>query len=157
MQKIVTYLWFDHQAEEAATFYTSLFKNSIITGITHDHDVEPGKNGYVREVAFRLEGQDFLALNGGPQYIFNEAISLLVKCQTQQEIDDLWHKLTEGGEERPCGWLKDKYGVFWQVFPAKTLERLRDPDPEKARRVMNAMLQMKKIDIAELERVYAQP
>lgn len=156
MQKIVTYLWFDKQAEEATTFYTSLFKNSGITGITHDDDAGPGKKGSVTTVEFKLEGQDFIALNGGPQYKFTEAVSLFVKCQTQQEIDELWHNLSEGGEERPCGWLKDKYGVFWQIFPAKILELLRDPDPKKSQRVMKAMLQMKKIDLAELERVYAQ-
>lgn len=156
MQKIVTYLWFDHQAEEAATFYTSLFKNSSITGITYDYDAGPGKKSSVRTVEFKLEDQGFIALNGGPQYTFTEAISLFVKCQTQQEIDDLWYTLSEGGEERPCGWLKDKYGVFWQISPTNILERLRDPDPKKSRRVMKAMLQMKKIDIAELERAYTQ-
>jgi predicted 3-demethylubiquinone-9 3-methyltransferase (glyoxalase superfamily) len=156
MQKIVTYLWFDYQAEEAATFYTSLFKNSGLTGTTHDYDAETAKKGRVMTVEFKLEGQDFIALNGGPQYTFSEAVSLFVKCQTQQEIDELWHKLSEGGEERPCGWLKDKYGVFWQISPANMLDLLRDPDPEKANRVMQAMLQMKKIDSVELERVYAQ-
>jgi predicted 3-demethylubiquinone-9 3-methyltransferase (glyoxalase superfamily) len=156
MQKIVTYLWFDNQAEEAAKFYTSLFKNSTITEVTHYPEAESDKKSRVMTVSFQLEGQDFIALNGGPKYKFTEAVSLFVNCNTQEEIDELWAKFTEGGEAGPCGWLKDKYGLSWQIAPARVMEMLRDPDPEKVRRVTDVMWKMGKLDLAALERAYDQ-
>jgi predicted 3-demethylubiquinone-9 3-methyltransferase (glyoxalase superfamily) len=149
MQKITPFLWFDTQAEEAMNFYTSIFKNSKVLGVT------PGPNGRAMSVNFELEGQEFIGLNAGPQFKFNEAISFLVDCKTQEEVDELWEKLTaDGGEESMCGWLKDKYGLSWQIIPTALSEMLSDPDPEKAGRVMQAMLKMNKIDIQELERAY---
>jgi len=143
MQKITTFLWFDNQAEEAAEFYTSVFKDSKINRVTHSQ-------GKVLTVVFQLFGQEFIALNGGPLFKFTEAISLFVDCETQREVDYYWAKLSDGGHEQ-CGWLKDRYGLSWQIIPRRLMELLRDKDPERAKRVMQAMLQMKKIDIAGLE------
>src|SRR5215207_1685988 len=152
MKKITPFLWFDDQAEEAMNFYVSIFKNSRVLGVT------PGPNGVAQSVTFELEGQEFMALNAGPQFKFNEAISFFVSCKTQEEVDELWEKLTaDGGEESMCGWLKDKYGLSWQIIPTALGEMLGDPDPEKAGRVMQAMLQMNKIDIAGLKQAYEQP
>jgi predicted 3-demethylubiquinone-9 3-methyltransferase (glyoxalase superfamily) len=151
-QKIKTFLWFDKEAEEAAKFYTSTFKNSRITTVARYGDAGPGPKGSAMTVAFELEGQEFLALNGGPQFKFTEAISLLVTCDSQQEIDELWSKLTAGGQESQCGWLKDRYGLSWQIVPSALPHLLQDPDPAKSARVMQAMLQMKKMDLARLER-----
>ncbi|HSL30769.1 MAG TPA: VOC family protein [Anaerolineales bacterium] len=149
MQKITPFLWFDNQAEEAMNFYVSVFKNSRVLGVT------PGPNGTAQSVTFELEGQEFIGLNAGPQFKFNEAISFFVDCKTQEEVDDLWGKLTaDGGEESMCGWLKDKYGLSWQIIPSVLGQLLSDPDPVKAQRVMQAMLQMQKIDIAALQRAY---
>jgi predicted 3-demethylubiquinone-9 3-methyltransferase (glyoxalase superfamily) len=154
-QKIVTYLWFDRQAEEAAKHYTSIFKNSKVGSVTRYGDAGPGPKGTAMVVNFQLEGQEFIALNGGPQFKFTEAISLLVNCDTQKEVDDLWKKLSAGGQEGQCGWLKDKFGLSWQIIPSALFELIRDQDPEKSKRVMEAMLQMKKIDIAGLKRAYS--
>jgi predicted 3-demethylubiquinone-9 3-methyltransferase (glyoxalase superfamily) len=154
-QKITTFLWFDGNAEEAASFYTAIFKDSKILNVARYGDAGPGPKGSAMTVTFELEGQEFIALNGGPQFKFTEAISLLVNCETQKEVDDLWSKLTEGGEESQCGWLKDKYGLSWQIIPKALFELLQDPDPKKAKRVMEAMLQMKKIDVGLLEKAAA--
>jgi predicted 3-demethylubiquinone-9 3-methyltransferase (glyoxalase superfamily) len=154
-QKIVTYLWFDGQAEEAAKHYTSIFKNSKILSVSRYGDAGPGRKGTAMIVNFQLEGQEFIALNGGPQFKFTEAISLLVNCESQKEVDELWSRLSAGGEEGQCGWLKDKYGLSWQIIPAALPEMLQDRDPAKSKRVMEAMLQMKKIDIAGLKRAYS--
>jgi predicted 3-demethylubiquinone-9 3-methyltransferase (glyoxalase superfamily) len=153
-QKITTFLWFDGQAEEAAKHYISIFKNSKITNIARYGQAGPGPRGSVMTVAFELEGQPFVALNGGPQFKFTEAISLLVNCDNQKEVDELWSRLSAGGEEGPCGWLKDKFGLSWQIVPAALQEMIGDKDPSKSKLVMEAMLQMKKIDIAALERAY---
>ncbi len=151
MQKITPFLWFDDQAEEAAKFYVSIFKNAQITHVT------PGPNNKAMWVSFEIEGLTFYALNGGPQYKFTEAISLFVDCGDQSEVDELWGKLiSDGGEESQCGWLKDKYGLSWQIIPKALSQLLGDPDPAKAGRVMQAMLQMKKIDIAGLQKAYDQ-
>jgi predicted 3-demethylubiquinone-9 3-methyltransferase (glyoxalase superfamily) len=152
MQKITTHLWFAHQAEEAATFYTSVFNNSKILDVSRYGAGAPLPEGTVMTVSFQLEGQQFIALNGGPHQPFNDAISLLVNCESQQEVDELWERLSDGGEEGPCGWLKDRYGLSWQIIPGVLSQLLTDPDPAKAQRVMQAMLAMKKIDIAELRR-----
>jgi predicted 3-demethylubiquinone-9 3-methyltransferase (glyoxalase superfamily) len=160
LQKITPNLWFDNQAEEAANFYVSIFKNAKIGDITRygeaAAEISGKPKGSVMTITFQIEGQEFTALNGGPQFKFTEAISLLVNCESQQEVDELWEKLSEGGEEGPCGWLKDKYGVSWQVVPRILDEMIRDPDPVKAERVMKAMLQMQKIDIAGLQQAYDQ-
>lgn len=160
MQKITPFLWFDNQAEEAANFYVSLFKNSRIGSTTHYEEevakVSGQPQGTVMTVEFQLDGQDFIALNGGPHFKFTEAISFSVSCETQEEIDELWDKLTEGGEEGQCGWLKDKYGLSWQIVPPVLGELLADKDAEKSKRVMKAMLQMKKIDIQSLKQAYEQ-
>jgi len=148
MQKIVPFLWFDGQAEEAANFYVSIFKNSRIVKISG------GSGGKVMGVTFQLEGQDFIALNGGPHFKFTPAISLFVNCYSQDEVDDLWERLSVGGEKQRCSWLKDKYGVSWQIVPTALGEMLQDKDPEKSKRVMQAMLQMDKIDIGGLRRAY---
>jgi predicted 3-demethylubiquinone-9 3-methyltransferase (glyoxalase superfamily) len=153
-QKIVTYLWFDGKAEEAAKHYTSIFKNSKILSVTRHGDAGPGPKGTSMIVNFQLESQEFIALNGGPQFKFTEAISLLVNCDTQKEVDDLWSKLTAGGEEGQCGWLKDKFGLSWQIIPSALMELMQDRDPKKSKRVMEAMFQMKKIDIAGLKRAH---
>ncbi len=157
MQKITPFLWFDDQAEEAATFYTSIFKNSKILNVSRYGEAGPGPQGTVMTVTFEIEGQKFTALNGGPQYKFTEAISFYVNCQTQAEVDTLWTRLSEDGEEGPCGWLKDKFGVSWQIVPTVLGELLNDPDPVKSQRVVQAMLQMKKIEIAKLQQAHAQP
>jgi predicted 3-demethylubiquinone-9 3-methyltransferase (glyoxalase superfamily) len=161
MQKITPFLWFDTQAEEAVNLYISLFKNSKIGTISR-YSEEMAKaagrpKGSVMVVTFQLDGQEFIALNGGPQFKFNEAVSFLVNCETQEEVDRLWEKLSEGGEPNQCGWLKDRYGVSWQIVPTILVKLMSDPDPEKSRRVMSAMLQMKKIDIAGLKRANEQP
>jgi predicted 3-demethylubiquinone-9 3-methyltransferase (glyoxalase superfamily) len=150
MQKITTFLTFDGRAEEAVNHYASIFKNSKIIRMTRYGDGAPVANGTVMSASFELEGQEFMALNGGPTFGFAQGISLFVKCQTQKEVDELWEKLCEGGEPGPCGWLKDKFGVSWQIIPDALGELLGDPDPVKAQRVMQAMLQMKKIVIADL-------
>lgn len=156
MQKITTFLWFDNNVEEAINFYTSIFNNSKVLSISRYGEAGPGPAGTVMSATFQLEGQQFMALNGGPQYQFTPAISLFVDCQTQEEVNTLWAKLTEGGEEGPCGWLKDKFGLSWQIIPRALGEMLSDPDPVKSQNVMQAMFQMKKIDIAGLQRVYEQ-
>jgi predicted 3-demethylubiquinone-9 3-methyltransferase (glyoxalase superfamily) len=156
MQKITPFLWFNDQAEEAMNFYTAIFKNSKISSVSRYGEGGPGPQGSVMTATFELNGQEFMALNGGPLFTFTEAISFFVNCETQAEVDELWEKLTEGGEESQCGWLKDKYGLSWQIVPSVLGELLNDPDAEKARRVMNAMLQMKKIDIAGLRSAYEQ-
>jgi predicted 3-demethylubiquinone-9 3-methyltransferase (glyoxalase superfamily) len=155
MQKISPFLWFDNQAEEAAKFYASVFKNSRIGRIARYGDAGPGPKGSVMTVEFQLEGQDFVALNGGPEFKFTEAISLSVLCKTQDEIDEFWKKLTQGGQEVQCGWLKDKYGLSWQIVPEVLPKMMSDPDPEKTNRVMEAVLKMKKFDIATLEKAYS--
>ena len=156
MPKITPFLWFNDQAEEAMNFYTAIFKNSKISSVSRYGDGGPGQPGSVMTATFELDGQEFMALNGGPLFTFTEAISFFVNCETQAEVDELWEKLTEGGEESQCGWLKDKYGLSWQIVPSVLGELLNDPDAEKAGRVMNAMLQMKKIDIAGLRAAYEQ-
>lgn len=160
MQKITPFLWFNDNAEEAVNFYVSIFKNSEVRRLTR-YDSESAKasgqpEGSVMTVDFQLAGQDFIALNGGPQFKFSEAISFSVDCKTQQEVDEYWKKLSAGGEEGPCGWLKDKYGLSWQIVPTALVEMLQDKDPEKVKRVTHAMLQMKKLDIATLKRAYEQ-
>jgi predicted 3-demethylubiquinone-9 3-methyltransferase (glyoxalase superfamily) len=154
MQKITPFLWFDNNAEEAIDFYVSVFKNSKVGNLTRYGDAGPGPAGTVMIGTFQLAGQDFIALNGGPQFKFTEAISFSIDCETQEEVDEYWKKLTAGGEESMCGWLKDKFGLSWQVIPRQLGEMMGDKDPEKAKRVMNAMLQMKKIDIAVLKQAY---
>lgn len=154
MPKIDPFLWFDTQAEEAANFYVSVFNNSKIVNINRCRQAGPGPKGGVMSVVFQLDGREFIALNGGPVFKFTEAISLIVHCKTQEEVDTYWARLLEGGEESRCGWLKDKYGLSWQIIPTLLGEMLSDPDPKKAKRVMEAMLKMKKIDIAELKRTY---
>ena len=161
MQKITPCLWFDDQAEEAVEFYTAIFRNSKIVNVARygeaGHEVHGNPAGTVMTVAFELDGQAFTALNGGPMFKFNEAISFQVNCETQEEVDYYWEKLSEGGDRnaQQCGWLKDKYGVSWQVVPRVLLEMINDPDFEKSQRVMKVMLRMKKIDIDELKRAYA--
>ena len=150
-QKITPFLWFDNQAEEAMNFYLSIFKNSKVLSVS------PGPNGTVMSVSFELAGQEFMALNAGPQFKFTEAISFFVNCETQAEVDELWGKLTEGGEESRCGWLKDKFGLSWQIIPKALGEMLQDKDPVKAQRVMEAMLKMNKIDTQVLKQAYDQP
>ena len=161
MQKITPFLWFDNQAEEAANFYVSIFKNSKILNVTQYSEAASAAAerpaGSVMTVAFQLDGQDFVALNGGPVFSFTPAISFAVNCETQEEIDHLWESLTVGGEEVECGWLKDKYGVSWQIVPTVLTELLQDEDAEKSERVMKAMLQMKKLDIAALKQASEQP
>ena len=154
MQKITPFLWFDGKAEEAANFYTSIFENSKILNISRYGEEGPGPAGTAMTVTFQLDGQEFTALNGGPMFKFTEAISFFVRCETQEEIDQLWEKLSEGGEEEQCGWLKDKYGLSWQIIPVALMEMLQDKDPEKSKRVMEAMLQMQKIDIKTLRQAY---
>jgi predicted 3-demethylubiquinone-9 3-methyltransferase (glyoxalase superfamily) len=157
MQKITPFLWFDQQAEEAMNFYVSIFKNSKILDVTRYGEEGPGKNGSVMSGTFQLEGQEFYALNGGPVFTFSQAISFFVSCETQPEIDAFWEKLSAGGEKQQCGWLKDKYGISWQIVPVLLGRLLNDPDPVKSGRVMKAMLQMKKLDIALLKRAYEHP
>jgi predicted 3-demethylubiquinone-9 3-methyltransferase (glyoxalase superfamily) len=156
MQKITPCLWFDTEGEEAAKFYTSVFPNSKIVDVARYGSAGPRPEGTVMTVSFELDGQKLVALNGGPEFTFNEAISFQVDCKTQEEVDAFWSKLSEGGEEGPCGWLKDRYGVSWQIVPTRLPELLGDPDQEKSQRVMAAMLSMKKIEIDALERAAAQ-
>ena len=157
MQKIRPFLWFDNQAEEAMHFYTSIFKNSKAGKINRYGDGAPGPKGTVMSVTFQLEGQEFMALNGGPHFSFTPAISLFVDCKTQEEVDELWEKLSAGGKKERCGWLKDKYGLSWQIIPSALGDMMQDKDPAKSKRVMQAMLQMEKIDIAGLRKAYEQP
>ena len=155
MKKITPFLWFNDQAEQAAEFYTSIFKNSKIESISRYGNEAPGQKGKVMSASFLLDGQEFIALNGGPAFKFTEAISFFVDCKTQAEVDDLWEKLSAGGEKGQCGWLKDRFGVSWQVVPSTLTELLNDRDADKAGRVMQAMLKMTRIDIAELQHAYA--
>ena len=155
MQKIMPCLWFDNQAEEAANFYVSIFKNSKITGISRYGDVGPGPKGSVMVVTFQLDGEDFMGLNGGPIFKFSEAISLVVKCETQAEIDMFWEKLSEGGKKGVCGWLKDKFGLSWQIVPSQIDEMMKG-DPARSNRVMAAVMKMTKLDIAVLKQAYEQ-
>lgn len=154
MQKITTFLWYNDKAEEAAKFYVSLFKKSQIKEIRRYGDTGPGPKGSVMTVTFELEGQDFIALNGGPHFSFTPAISLFVNCETQEEVDQLWEKLSAGGRKDRCGWLQDKYGLSWQIIPEALSTLMSDPDPAKAGRVMKAMLQMDKIDVGQLQEAY---
>jgi predicted 3-demethylubiquinone-9 3-methyltransferase (glyoxalase superfamily) len=154
VQKITPFLWYDNQAEEAVNFYLSIFDNSRVTKVSRYGEAGPGPKGSVMVETFELDGQEFIALNGGPHFKFTEAISLVVNCETQEEIDEKWEKLSEGGEPGQCGWLKDKYGLSWQIVPPILGELLQDKDPVKSNRVMEAMLKMRKIDIATLKRAY---
>ena len=156
MQKIIPFLWFDDQAEEAMNYYCSIFKNSKIGSITRYGEAGPGAQGTVMSATFQIEGQEFIVLNGGPLFAFTEAISFYVNCETQEEVDELWEKLTEGGEEVQCGWLKDKYGLSWQIVPAGLSELLYSQEAEKSRRAMHAMLQMKKLDIEKIRLAHEQ-
>jgi predicted 3-demethylubiquinone-9 3-methyltransferase (glyoxalase superfamily) len=151
MPRITPNLWFDTQGEEAAEFYCSIFPNSKITNVTHYGDAGPGPVGTVLTVDFVLDGQEYTAINGGPHFTFNEAISLLINCEDQEEVDHYWSKLTDGGQEVQCGWLKDRYGLSWQVCPVGMIELLNDPDPERSQRAMKAMLGMVKLDLAALQ------
>lgn len=155
-QKISPFLWFDNNAEEAVNFYVSVFKDSRILGTTRYGEAGPGPKGTVMTINFQLQGQEFIALNGGPHFKFSEAISFVVHCETQEEIDDFWAKLSEGGQIQQCGWLKDKFGLSWQIVPNILEELFLDKDPEKSKRVMNAMLQLKKFDIKVLKQAYEQ-
>lgn len=157
MRKITPCLWFDTQAEEAANHYVSIFKNSKILDVSYYGEAGPGTAGTVLTVDFEIDGMEITALNGGPQFTFDEAVSLQVHCESQEEIDEYWSRLSEGGQEGPCGWLKDKYGLSWQIVPTILPELLNDPDPEKSQRAMRAMLSMGKFDIAELQRAAEQP
>jgi predicted 3-demethylubiquinone-9 3-methyltransferase (glyoxalase superfamily) len=157
MHKITPFLWFDDQAEEAMNFYVSVFKNSKTGAVTRYGEGGLGPKGAVMTASFQLDGQDFMALNGGPLFKFTEAISFFVNCETQEEVDELWGKLSAGGEPGRCGWLKDKYGLSWQIIPKALSEMLGDKDAEKSKRVIQAMLQMNKIDIAGLKRAYEAP
>ena len=154
MQKITPYLWFEDQAEEAARFYTSIFKNSKIDEISRYGEGGPAPAGSVMLVSFELDGQQFIALNGGPQFQFTEAISFVINCESQEEVDYMWDRLTEGGEESMCGWLKDRYGISWQVVPTALPELLNAPDPEAQQRVMEVFLKMSKIDLPTLRLAY---
>jgi predicted 3-demethylubiquinone-9 3-methyltransferase (glyoxalase superfamily) len=154
MQKITPFLWFAGKAEEAMNFYISIFGNSKIGSVTRYGETGPGQKGTVMSATFQLDGQEFIALNGGPMFTFSPAISFFVNCETQAEVDDLWEKLSEGGERQRCGWLKDKYGVSWQIIPSALGKMLQDKDAEKSKRVMNAMLQMNKIEIKSLKQAY---
>jgi predicted 3-demethylubiquinone-9 3-methyltransferase (glyoxalase superfamily) len=155
-QKITPFLWFDHQAEEAVGFYTSIFKDSKVGTVTRYGEAGPGPKGSVMTMAFELDGQGFVALNGGPQFQFTPAISFVINCESQEEVDHYWETLSAGGQEIQCGWLRDKYGVSWQVVPTVLIDMLHDKDAARAQRVMKAMLQMKKIDIPRLEEAYRQ-
>ena len=153
-QKITPFLWFDGKAEEAMNFYVSIFKSSKVVQLTRYGDAGPGPKGTVMSAIFQLEGQRFYALNGGPQFKFSPAISLFVDCETQQEVDELWEKLSAGGKTNRCGWLDDKFGLTWQIIPTTLGRLLQDKDAAKANRVMKAMMQMDKIDIARLQQAY---
>lgn len=154
MQKITPCLWFDYNAEEAVNHYCAIFKNSKIGKVLRCGESGPGPKGSVLTIAFELEGQEFIALNGGPIFKFNEAISLSVDCKTQTEVDELWERLSDGGQKSQCGWLKDKFGLSWQVVPSALVEMLQDKDATKSARVMAAMMQMNKIDIETLKRAF---
>jgi predicted 3-demethylubiquinone-9 3-methyltransferase (glyoxalase superfamily) len=154
MQKITPFLWFDNNAEEAINFYSSIFKNSKIVNVSRYGEGGPAPKGTLMSATFELEGQTFMALNGGPHFKFNEAISLFVNCETQEEVDELWEKLSSGGEESRCGWLKDKYGLSWQIIPTILGKLMQDEDAVKAKNVMEAMLKMNKIDINALKQAY---
>jgi len=156
MQKITPFLWFDGNAEEAVNFYVSVFKNSKVVRVTRYGDAGPGPKGTVMSATFQLDGQEFFALNGGPQFTFTPAISFFVNCETQAEVDDLWEKLSAGGEKQRCGWLKDKYGVSWQIIPSALGKMLQDKDAGNSKKAFEAMLQMDKIDINALEQAYRQ-
>lgn len=156
MQNITPCLWFDTEGEEAATFYTSVFKNSRILSVSRYGEAGPRPAGSVMTVNFELGGQEFVALNGGPDFSFTEAISFQVSCSSQEEVDEYWDRLSQGGQEGPCGWLKDRYGVSWQVVPTALGELLGDPDPARAQRAMKAMLQMRKIDIEAMRKAVDQ-
>ena len=155
MPSITPCLWFDTQAEDAARFYTSVFENSRIREVTHFGEAGPRPAGMVMTVSFELDGQEFVALNGGPEFSFDEAISFQVSCGNQDEVDEYWARLSEGGEEGPCGWLKDRFGLSWQIVPARLMELVSDPDPRRSQGAIRAMLQMRKIDIAALEEAAA--
>ena len=154
MQKITPFLWFDNNAEEAMKFYMSIFKNSEVVSVTRYGDAGPGPKGTVMSCTFRLEGQTFMALNGGPHFKLTEAFSLFVDCQTQEEVDELWERLSAGGSKSRCGWLKYKFGLSWQIIPRALMEMMRDPDPARSKRVIDAMMQMSKIDTGALKRAY---
>ena len=156
MQKITPFLWFDGNAEEAVNFYVSVFKNSKVVRVTRYGDSGPGPKGPVMSATFQLEGHEFFALNGGPQFTFTPAISFFVNCETQDEVDDLWEKLSAGGDKQRCGWLKDKYGVSWQIIPSALGKMLQDKDAGNSKKALEAMLQMEKIDIKTLEQAYRQ-
>jgi predicted 3-demethylubiquinone-9 3-methyltransferase (glyoxalase superfamily) len=156
MQKITPFLWFDGNAEEAVNFYVSVFKNSKVVRVTRYGDSGPGPKGTVMSATFQLEGHEFFALNGGPQFTFTPAISFFVNCETQDEVDDLWEKLSAGGDQQRCGWLKDKYGVSWQIIPSALGKMLQDKDAGNSKKAFEAMLQMDKIDIKALEQSYRQ-
>jgi predicted 3-demethylubiquinone-9 3-methyltransferase (glyoxalase superfamily) len=153
-QRITTFLWFDNQAEEAMNFYVSIFGNSKTGNVSRYGDAGPGPKGSVLVASFELDGQEFMALNGGPRFKFTEAISLVVKCKTQEEVDHYWDRLSQGGQIQQCGWLKDKFGLSWQIVPTVLGQMMSDPDPKKANRVMAAVLQMTKLDIAKLQQAY---
>ena len=157
MQKITPFLWFNNNAEEAVNFYISIFKNSKIVNISRYGEGGPGPKGTVMSATFELNGQEFMALNGGPHFSFSPAISLFVKCESQQEVDEFWEKLSAGGKKERCGWLTDKYGLSWQIIPNSLGRMLQDKDPEKSKRVMKAMLQMDKINVEALKQAYEQP
>ena len=156
MKKIVPCLWFDDKAEEAMNFYVSIFKNSKVLNVSRYGEARPGKKGTVMTATFQLDGQEIFALNGGPVFTFTEAVSFFVNCETQQEVDELWEKLSDGGEKGRCGWLKDKYGLSWQIVPTILGKLMGDKDPEKSRRVTEAMLKMDKLDINSLKQAYEQ-
>jgi predicted 3-demethylubiquinone-9 3-methyltransferase (glyoxalase superfamily) len=156
MQKITPFLWFDGRVEEAINFYTSIFKNSKLGNIMRYGEAGPGPKGSVMSAEFELDGQEFMALNGGPMFTFSPAISFFVKCQTQEEVDDYWEKLSAGGEIQQCGWLKDKFGVSWQIVPVALGEMLRGKDPARSKRVMQAMFKMRKLDVNVLKLAYEQ-
>ncbi len=151
-QRITPNLWFDTEAEEAAAFYTSVFPNSRVVNVARYSEAGPREAGTVMTVEFELDGQRFVAINGGPQFTFDEAVSFQINCETQEDVDYYWERLTDGGEEGPCGWLKDRFGVSWQVVPAELTSLLSDPDPGRARRATEAMLQMRRIDVEEIKR-----
>jgi predicted 3-demethylubiquinone-9 3-methyltransferase (glyoxalase superfamily) len=156
MQKITPFLWFDDQAEEAAQFYTSLFKNARINNVSRYGEAGPGANGAVMSVTFEIDGQEFIALNGGPVFTFSPALSLFVNCETQEEVDTLWEKLSEGGEKQQCGWLKDRFGLTWQIVPIGLNDLLHGSNERKSKAAMKAMLQMTKLDIRLLQQAYEQ-
>jgi predicted 3-demethylubiquinone-9 3-methyltransferase (glyoxalase superfamily) len=154
MQKITPFLWFNDKAEEAMNYYVSIFKNSTVLSVTRYGEAGPGPKGTVMTASFQLDGQEFIALNGGPRFTFSPAVSFVVNCQTQEEVDDLWEKLSRGGRTDQCGWLQDRYGLSWQIVPTVLPQLLGDKDPAKSHRVMKAMLQMTKIDIKRLKEAY---